>query len=126
MPRINFFDQFAHVEPKATPAPVPEDEINGHAAPGDDSDIDAQDARDKAEARAEGIYPEPPPGIDDPGYQAAQDAAAPKPKRRPAAESLNGFDLTEDGIALAFTKEHQDHLRYDHSIGKWFQWTGKA
>ena len=30
------------------------------------------------------------------------------------------------GIALAFAKEHQDRLRYDHSIGKWFQWAGKA
>jgi putative DNA primase/helicase len=53
--------------------------------------------------------------------------ANPKPKPAPApTASLEGFDLTEDGIALAFTKEHQDHLRYDHSIGAWFQWTGKA
>lgn len=49
----------------------------------------------------------------------------PKPALAPTA-SLDGFDLTEDGIALAFTKAHQDLLRYDHSIGKWFQWTGKA
>ncbi|WP_254073239.1 phage/plasmid primase, P4 family, partial [Acidisphaera sp. S103] len=54
-------------------------------------------------------------------------AANPKPKPAPApTTSLEGFDLTEDGIALAFTKEHQDALRYDHSIGKWFQWTGKS
>ncbi len=39
---------------------------------------------------------------------------------------LNGFDLTEDGIALAFTAEHQDLLRFDHTRGAWFQWTGKA
>jgi putative DNA primase/helicase len=54
-------------------------------------------------------------------------ATNPKPKPAPApTTSLDGFDLTEDGIALAFAKEHQDRLRYDHSIGKWFQWTGKA
>jgi putative DNA primase/helicase len=49
----------------------------------------------------------------------------PEPSPNPAA-SLDGFDLTEDGIGLAFAKAHQDLLRYDHSIGRWFQWTGKA
>ena len=44
--------------------------------------------------------------------------------QRPA--SLDGYDLTEDGIGLAFAKAHQDLLRYDHSTGRWFQWTGKA
>ncbi len=39
---------------------------------------------------------------------------------------LGGHDLTEDGIALAFTEAHQDRLRYDHTRGAWFQWTGKA
>jgi putative DNA primase/helicase len=54
-------------------------------------------------------------------------AANPKPEREPASTAaLKGFDLTEDGIALAFMGKHQDLLRYDHSIGKWFQWTGKA
>ena len=39
-------------------------------------------------------------------------AANPKPKSAPTPTTgLDGFDLTEDGIALAFTKEHQDHLR---------------
>jgi putative DNA primase/helicase len=53
--------------------------------------------------------------------------ANPKPKPPPdPTASLQGYDLTEDGIALAFAKAHQDLLRYDHSIGKWFQWTGKA
>jgi putative DNA primase/helicase len=51
----------------------------------------------------------------------------PKSKRKTKrTTNLNGFDLTEDGIALAFAAQHQDLLRYDHSIGKWFQWTGKA
>jgi putative DNA primase/helicase len=57
-------------------------------------------------------------------------AANPKPgpakPETPSSSSLDGFDLTEDGIGLAFAKAHQDLLRYDHSIGKWFQWTGKA
>jgi putative DNA primase/helicase len=39
---------------------------------------------------------------------------------------LGGHDLTEDGIALAFAEVHQDRLRYDHTRGAWFQWTGKA
>jgi hypothetical protein len=53
----------------------------GNDEPDDGWDIDAEDARLKAEARAEGIGPEPPPGFDDPGYQAAVDAdpQAPKP-----------------------------------------------
>lgn len=42
------------------------------------------------------------------------------------AGALDGFDLTEDGLALAFTKAHQDLLRYDHSISRWFHWSGKA
>ncbi|WP_050009035.1 phage/plasmid primase, P4 family, partial [Komagataeibacter europaeus] len=35
-------------------------------------------------------------------------------------------DLTEDGIALAFARLHQDDLRYDHTRGSWYHWTGKA
>ncbi len=50
------------------------------------------------------------------------DMSGPKAK----AAALDGFDLTEDGIGLAFTKAHQDLLRYDHSVGAWFQWTGKV
>lgn len=40
--------------------------------------------------------------------------------------SLNGQDLTEDGLALAFAEAHHDTLRYDHTRGAWFHWTGKA
>ena len=36
---------------------------------------------------------------------------------------ISGFDLTEDGIAQAFTKRHADDLRYCHDTGAWFQWT---
>jgi putative DNA primase/helicase len=51
---------------------------------------------------------EPPPTIDQDGNQ------------------LDGFDLTEDGIALAFTAAFHDKLRYCHTTGAWFEWTGKA
>ena len=37
---------------------------------------------------------------------------------------LDGFDLTEDGIALAFATAHKEQLRFDHSRGKWFFWSG--
>jgi putative DNA primase/helicase len=32
--------------------------------------------------------------------------------------------LTEDAAALAFAERYRDTLRFDHSIGKWFVWTG--
>ncbi len=35
-----------------------------------------------------------------------------------------GFDPTEDGVALAFVKEHGDTLRYDHHAQHWFVWSG--
>ena len=34
------------------------------------------------------------------------------------------FELTEDGVALAFTARHGDALRYCHQTGEWFYWTG--
>jgi putative DNA primase/helicase len=43
-----------------------------------------------------------------------------------AAKLPNGFDLTEDGIALAFTAQHEGTLRFDHHAGAWFLWTGQA
>ena len=46
-----------------------------------------------------------------------------KPDEEPAAE-LGGFDLTEDGIALAFAAKFKDQLRYCHHTGSWFEWTG--
>jgi putative DNA primase/helicase len=33
--------------------------------------------------------------------------------------SVDGYDLTEDGIGLTYAKAHQDLLRYDHSTGRW-------
>jgi putative DNA primase/helicase len=38
---------------------------------------------------------------------------------------LHGCDLTEDGVAQHFTKLFCDKLRFCHSTGKWFVWSGK-
>ncbi len=34
------------------------------------------------------------------------------------------FEATEDGIALAFAAQYEGHLLYDHSRGRWYEWTG--
>ena len=50
-----------------------------------------------------------------------------KPASAPAsADMLHDFELNEDGIALAFAEVHRGHLRYDHTRGRWFRWTGTA
>ena len=41
-----------------------------------------------------------------------------------SAPDLDGFDLTEDGIALAFAAKHRTALRYCHHTEAWFQWNG--
>ncbi len=41
-------------------------------------------------------------------------------KTDPAA--VDGFDLTEDGVALAFAAKFADQLRYCHHTGKWYEW----
>jgi putative DNA primase/helicase len=33
-------------------------------------------------------------------------------------------ELTEDGVALAFTSRFGTELRYDHDAGRWYAWTG--
>jgi putative DNA primase/helicase len=37
---------------------------------------------------------------------------------------LQEFDLTEDGAAQAFATKHGHELRYDHTAGCWYRWTG--
>ncbi|MGY6662210.1 MAG: phage/plasmid primase, P4 family [Glycocaulis sp.] len=39
-------------------------------------------------------------------------------------ETLDGFPVSEDGVALAFEARFRSRLRFDHSAGKWFEWTG--
>jgi putative DNA primase/helicase len=58
--------------------------------------------------------PEPPPGIDDPGYFHSQEVGP-----IPDTELV-----TEGGVAETFAKENCDRLRYDHDIGKWYIWVG--
>ena len=51
--------------------------------------------------------------------------AANDPGEPPPEPTIDGFDLTEDGIAQAFTLRHSDTLRYCHDTGAWFEWNGK-
>ncbi|MBU2961012.1 bifunctional DNA primase/polymerase [Citreicella sp. C3M06] len=39
-------------------------------------------------------------------------------------ESFAGFPMTEDGVALAFAAYNADRLRFCHSSGRWYVWTG--
>jgi putative DNA primase/helicase len=39
-------------------------------------------------------------------------------------EEIDGFPLTEDGIALAFAERFKNELRYCHHTGAWFHWQG--
>jgi P4 family phage/plasmid primase-like protien len=39
-------------------------------------------------------------------------------------EHVDGFPLTEDGVALAFAKRFRDDLRFDHTAGRWYRWEG--
>jgi putative DNA primase/helicase len=34
------------------------------------------------------------------------------------------YEANEDGIALAFAEQYENHLLFDHSRGRWFVWTG--
>lgn len=42
----------------------------------------------------------------------------------PASGGSKSYEVSEDFIALAFTKEHGGDLLFDHHVGKWFRWTG--
>lgn len=53
------------------------------------------------------------------------DAANVVPLRpRPGDADLDGFELTEDGVALAFAARHAGQLRYCHDTRSWYEWTG--
>lgn len=47
-----------------------------------------------------------------------QDAA------REVGDPQDEVELTEDGVALAFTRRFGERLRFDHDAGAWFEWTG--
>jgi putative DNA primase/helicase len=42
----------------------------------------------------------------------------------PAALAGPAVELTEDAVAEAFAQKYADELRFDHTNGKWFVWTG--
>jgi putative DNA primase/helicase len=67
--------------------------------------------------------PEPPPADDEAHYGSAGGSQT-KAKATPNPRDLDGFDLTEDGIALAFAAKYRTALRYCHHTGAWFQWKG--
>jgi putative DNA primase/helicase len=39
-------------------------------------------------------------------------------------ENIQGFPMTEDGVARAFAAANADILRFCHSSGRWYVWTG--
>jgi len=55
---------------------------------------------------------------------AVEPKASAKPKPAASVRDLDGFELHEDGVALAFAARFKDELRYCHHTGAWFQWTG--
>ena len=40
--------------------------------------------------------------------------------------AIDSAEWTEDGVAQAFAVKHCDELRFDHDIGRWFEWNGQA
>jgi putative DNA primase/helicase len=88
----------------------------------------------KAPEEPEG-FEVPPPADDVPEGDPQREEKPreqPEPKKarkaKPAANprDLDGFDLTEDGVALAFVHRFKDQLRYCHHTGAWFQWNGST
>lgn len=50
--------------------------------------------------------------------------SAPEPQAEEVASS-DGMEVSEDAIALDFTARHRDTLRFDHSVGSWYEWDGE-
>jgi hypothetical protein len=51
----------------------------------------------------------------------------PKPafiKQEAELSDLTGFELHEDGLAMAFAEKYRDKLLYCHTRGSWYHWTG--
>ena len=57
-------------------------------------------------------------------FEPLDDDAPAKGKKAKAEPTIDGFPLTEDGVALAFTKRFRDDLRYCHTAGRWYAWDG--
>lgn len=58
--------------------------------------------------------------------RSAENTAPKKAFTRDEADlsDLAGFELHEDGIAMAFADKYKDRLRYCHTRGSWYHWTG--
>ena len=57
--------------------------------------------------------------------RAAFDVHLPPEMIPPEPEMEGGglpIELTEDGVALAFTRQHGDRLRFDHDAGRWYEY----
>ena len=49
----------------------------------------------------------------------------PPPEKKPQRQRKpRGMEVTEDGVAQAFTAAHAGRLRFDHEAQSWFEWTG--
>ena len=59
--------------------------------------------------------PERPPYVDADPFE-GQDNVVALPGTQPV-------EVSEDAIALAFTREFGDSMRYDHNAGRWYQWS---
>lgn len=46
-----------------------------------------------------------------------------KSPSEPTKTGIGGIELTEDGVALAFERRHENDLRYCHDAGRWYAWT---
>ncbi len=46
-------------------------------------------------------------------------------KSQPRYPPEGGGQVSENQIAVAFTKAHGGRMRFDHHAGKWFEWTGR-
>lgn len=46
----------------------------------------------------------------------------PMPDNVVALPGAQALEVSEDAIALAFTRKYGDTMRYDHHIGRWYQW----
>jgi len=55
-----------------------------------------------------------------------EDYFAPMPDELPdnivAMPGVQPIEVSEDAIALEFTRQNRGDLRFDHNVGKWYQW----
>jgi putative DNA primase/helicase len=57
-------------------------------------------------------------------HRGGRERPAPRRGGGKIREAAEGTDLTEDGVALAFTRQYGGTMRFDHDQGRWFEWRG--